>query len=373
MTKGIYSSLLFLLFTTIGLSQNQFSVTLKGQIVNGENDTLKLIQNDGKENKLITSIPLDKKGEFKQKISLTDKDYYLLQLDDNQSVNIVINGSEDPIEVYADGKDMFHHTNFKNSEASQNLNEFLRVSSVYKQKLDSVNKYLQSNKEKQEQIKQEFQPIYQSFLNERAQFMAENANSPALIGVLSTLDIEHEFSTYEKVVEELNKGFGESPTIQRIYKQYKANAEIIKSREPIGIGADAIDIALPTPDGDTLRLSDYKGQYVLLDFWASWCGPCRRENPNVVKMYNKYKDKGFVVFSVSLDKDKNSWKKAIEQDGLIWNTHVSDLKYWSSAPAQAYKVHSIPHSFLIDKDGKIIAANLRGEGLENKLKEIFGE
>lgn len=374
MIKRIFSSLLFLLFTTIGLSQDQFTVTLKGQIVNGSNDTLKLIQNDGKNNEILTTIPLDKKGIFKQKITLTDKDYYLLQLDDNQSVNVVIEGGQkEPIEIFSDGKNMFHFTNFKNSEASQSLIEFLRVSNIYKQKLDSVNQYLQQNRGQEQQIKQDFQPIYQSFINERNQFMNAHSKSPALIGVLSTLDIENEFPVYEKTVKELNEAFGESPTIERIFKQYKANAKIIKSRQPIDIGSEAIDIVLPTPAGDTLRLSDYKGQYVLLDFWASWCGPCRRENPNVVKMYKKYKEKGFVVFSVSLDKNKESWEKAIQQDGLIWPTHVSDLKYWQSAPAQDYKVHSIPHSFLIDPEGKIIAANLRGESLESKLKEIFGE
>ncbi len=373
MTKGIYNTLLFLILTSVGWSQNQFSVTLKGQIVNGSNDTLKLIQNDGKQNRLITSIPLDSQGKFSQTIKLSSKDYYLLQLNENQNVNIVIDQTDKPIEIYSDGKNMFRYTNFKNSEASQSLNEFLRTSAIYKHKLDSVNQYLQQNRQNQQQIKQSFQPIYQTFINDRAQFMKINSGSPALIGVLSTLDIENEFSTYEKVVEELNKAFGESPTIKRIYKQYKANKEIIKARQPLAMGSDAIDIALPNPKGDTLRLSDYEGHYVLLDFWASWCGPCRRENPNVVNMYNKYKDKGFVIFSVSLDKSKSGWEKAIQQDGLVWDTHVSDLKYWNSAPAKAYKVHSIPHSFLINPEGKIVDQNLRGEGLQNKLREIYGE
>ena len=373
MTKGIYSTLLFLVFTTIGLSQSQFSVTLKGQIVNSENDTLKLIQNDGQENKVIATIPINKKGLFEQKIVFTDKDYYLLQLANNQSVNVVIDGSKGPIEIYGDGNNLFLYTNFKNSDASQSLNEFIRTSSQYKQKLDSVNQYLQANQSQEQQIKQDFQPIYESFINERNQFMKDNENSPALIAVLSTLNVETEFSIYKKLVKELEVGFGESPTIKRIAEQYKANEAIIQSRLPIEMGSKAIDIALPNPEGDTMRLSDYKGKYVLLDFWASWCGPCRRENPNVVNMYNKYKDKGFIIFSVSLDKDMGGWKNAIKQDGLVWDTHVSDLKFWQSAPAQDYKVHSIPHSFLIDPDGNIIDQNLRGDGLANKLKEIYGE
>ena len=116
-----------------------------------------------------------------------------------------------------------------------------------------------------------------------------------------------------------------------------------------------------------------RGKVVLIDFWASWCGPCRRENPNVVKLYEKYKDKGFEIFSISLDKDKTAWIKAIKDDNLKWTNHVSDLKYWSSEAAKLYGVSSIPSTVLIDKEGRVIAKNLRGRDLELKMKEIFGE
>jgi len=109
---------------------------------------------------------------------------------------------------------------------------------------------------------------------------------------------------------------------------------------------------------------------VLIDFWASWCGPCRKENPHVVNIYSKYHDKGFEIFSVSLDKDKTSWINAIAKDNLTWANHVSDLKYWKSAAALDYGVSSIPYTVLIDKKGKIVAKKLRGEALENKIKEL---
>ena len=111
---------------------------------------------------------------------------------------------------------------------------------------------------------------------------------------------------------------------------------------------------------------------VLLDFWASWCGPCRRENPNVVKMYKEYHSQGFDVFGVSLDKTKKAWEQAVKQDGLTW-THVSDLKFWQSAGAKTYKVQSIPQTFLIDKDGIIVAIGLRGLALEQKVKELLNK
>lgn len=134
----------------------------------------------------------------------------------------------------------------------------------------------------------------------------------------------------------------------------------------------APDLVVADRDGNPLALSSLRGKVVLLDFWASWCGPCRMENPNVVKLYDKYKDKGFTIYSVSLDQDKSAWLKAIESDNLKWPNHVSDLKGWQSEAAAVYGVNSIPATFLIDKDGKLIESGLRGARLEQKLQQIFG-
>lgn len=142
---------------------------------------------------------------------------------------------------------------------------------------------------------------------------------------------------------------------------------------PVGIevGQRAPEIRLPDPDGEEIALSSLRGKVVLLDFWAAWCGPCRRENPNIVTQYNRYKDDGFTVYSVSLDLKKEDWVQAIEADGLSWPNHVSDLKFWYSEPATEYQIEAIPASFILDENGVIIAKNLRGPELASFLSELF--
>jgi peroxiredoxin len=146
--------------------------------------------------------------------------------------------------------------------------------------------------------------------------------------------------------------------------------EIAEGLKKTAIGVVAPDFTMNDPEGKPVQLSSLRGKVVLIDFWASWCGPCRQENPNVVKLYQKYNGKGFQIIGVSLDRNKEEWVKAIKDDQLSW-IHVSDLQFWQNAAARLYSVSQIPQSFLLDKDGKIIAKDLRGEKLAEKLNELF--
>lgn len=176
----------------------------------------------------------------------------------------------------------------------------------------------------------------------------------------------------KKMYNAFSKKYANSPITESLGQQVTSIEASFNDYQLLKDGKkQAPDITMKTPEGNELRLSALKGKVVLIDFWASWCGPCRKENPNVVRLYNKYKNKGFTIFSVSLDEDGEKWKQAIEADGLAWPNHVSDLKGWSSIVVQQYGIQGIPHTVLIDKNGNIIEVGLRGQDLERKLESLL--
>lgn len=197
-------------------------------------------------------------------------------------------------------------------------------------------------------------------------YAMSNPTSPVALYAIETysgydMDPSKVEPFYEKLASEIrNSGSGKA-----FYKR-------IETAKKTAVGSMAMNFTQPDTLGHPVSLSNFKGKYVLLDFWASWCGPCRAENPNVVKAFNEYKDKNFTVLSVSLDQPgkKEAWLNAIHKDGLTW-THVSDLKFWDNAVAKEYGIRAIPQNLLLDPSGKIIAKNIRGEELNKKLAEIF--
>ena len=226
-----------------------------------------------------------------------------------------------------------------------------------------------------------------AFINE---VLASGKNEEAALGALEHVKTQMGWSEYEKALKATEDALGGGEFHKALRKNYAANHNPPQPRTLPGgqnggatnrnqttmgrrpsTGAVAPDIVMNGINGEERKLSDLRGKVVLIDFWASWCGPCRRENPNVVRAYERYKDQGFEVFSVSLDSQADRWEKAIAQDGLIWENHVSDLQGWSNAAARAYGVTSIPFTLLVDRNGEVIASNLRGSRLFAQLEQLM--
>jgi peroxiredoxin len=199
------------------------------------------------------------------------------------------------------------------------------------------------------------------------QFIKDNPDSYISLMALDNIAYNSDYSDIAPLWD------GLSPAL-KASKGGKSFAERLPKMKAIAIGASAPEFAQADTAGKTVNLSSFRGKYVLIDFWASWCGPCRRENPNLVKAYNRFKGQSFTVLGVSLDKPgaKDKWLAAIHKDGLTWN-HVSDLKFWDNQVAVQYAIRGIPQNFLIDPQGKIVAKNLFGDDLEDKLEELFGK
>lgn len=210
--------------------------------------------------------------------------------------------------------------------------------------------------------------------------MLKDPSNPANLVLMTSLTPSMGFQYWEasnlealkKVSEAYQKEYEDSPMTKNMMMQV---AEIEKAyvdyKLLISGEKDAPDIVLPNPEGQTMKLSDLKGKVVLIDFWASWCAPCRRANPHVVSLYHKYKSKGFTVFSVSLDSDRASWMRAIEADKLAWPNHVSDLQQWKTPLTRIYGFNAIPFTVLVDRKGKIVGTNFRDAELERKLLELL--
>ena len=255
----------------------------------------------------------------------------------------------------------------KGSAVNNDFIEFQKTFNPLFQKLTALNQkmYATPNQQPNDSLVALFKATVDTTVAAIEKFVANKKSSPVTPFLLVvTRELEQDPITLEKRFARL------SPASQKGFYG-KILEEGLASSKVGTLGSEAIEFTQNDTTGNPVSLNSFRGKYVLIDFWASWCKPCRMENPNVVTAYKKFKDKNFTVLGVSLDKSRDSWIQAINDDGLAW-TQVSDLQSWNNAAARKYKIESIPQNFLVDPNGKIVGKNLRGEDLEAKLCELLG-
>lgn len=377
--KKISIIILFVLTSISTFAQDKV-VNITGKVMNVVPDKKVLLQVINGRGTAITVdssvVAADKSFKFNSKIP-DGGGYYLINffgMELSQKVLLILEGGE-TVNLIADGLDTpAKRGSFQLTGDSKNIeyfNRILKISQELQTKVESWNLQVTAAKAKKDdatiqKIQNEFQAAQEANLNKIKALLPEmGTHLVALWTAGNFLDPVNDMETLLQVAEKFKIEKGNSANVH-----IKTFLQQVMRLKGVSVGSEAPEIAMKTPNDKVLALSSLRGKYVLLDFWASWCGPCRRENPNVVRIYYKFKDKNFDIFSVSLDQEKTSWLTAIEKDGMAWN-HVSDLQYWNSAAAVAYGVQGIPATFLLDKEGKVIAKNLRGEELEKKLEEIL--
>ena len=348
----------------------QINVNITGNVFNSGVDSVYLTQNINGKTVTHISAPMKKDGSFALKGTVPAPDYYSVIIK-KYPVHIILHQNSE-FQIYGDGSNLDQFLNIVNSTESNNMHKFIRQQDAWAGSIALAQDELKMDPSKKAEINKNMGVLAERFQNTQTNYIRQNNNSAALYPVLNSVDINSDFATYESIVTQLEHNFGTSPTIKKLVKKFTAYKAVVQANDKFAPGKPAPDFEETKTDGTTMKLSDLKGKVVLIDFWASWCGPCRRENPAVVGLYKKYKDDGFTVISVSLDKDRTKWLAAIEKDGLIWPNHVSDLKFWQAKVARQYGVSSIPYTVLIDAEGNIIRTKLRSHDLAVELERIFG-
>lgn len=276
---------------------------------------------------------------------------------ENQNVSIA-GDLNDNRNIIADGSNAQQLLNEYNVENKKFNNQFNELRQQYKTAAQN------NDEDAIERIENEYNKVENNQNNYQTLFLTKNSNSFVAAYVLYSNRYNYELNELEDFVNNFN--IKEENDYSKLLEEY------IAILQRVDVGQPYLDFTQETPEGDMLSLSELvgKSKLLLIDFWASWCGPCRAENPNVVEVYKEYHEKGFDVLGVSLDMEKDKWIKAIEDDGLIWH-NISDLKYWNNEAAKSYGISSIPSNLLLDENGTIIAKNLRGEDLRSKVEEIL--
>jgi len=329
---------------------------------------------------VIDSTTLDDKGNFSFTNASPSAGFYRVKANEQNFAMLVLDSGQ-KVTLTGDYKNLGNSYKAEGSEDTKIFLEFNELGREIQQRTDSMQQAFQAlvgttkmDSLKMDSLNKVFGDVYNKIIDayqERfSALVIKNKSSLAVLAGIQQLNPEKYIALYKEVDAALTAKYPSSKYLANLKKDIAAFEDQAQKASRLAPGTVAPDFTLTTPEGKPLALSSFRGKVVLVDFWASWCGPCRKENPNVVAMYKKFHNKGFEIYGVSLDEDEDKWLNAIKADGLIWN-HASDLKGWKNQAARLYGVEAIPFTLLLDKEGKIIDKGLRGKELEEKIQQAL--
>lgn len=348
---------------------------IKGTIANASGSYVVLEQLTATKALPLDSVKAGSDGTFKLSHEVKAEGFYRIRIAPNNFVILLLGPQDREVTVNGNAIDFFRSYTVSGSAGSTLLKEVDTHFRTAFERLDSLRKVFYAK-----QGDPNIDAIAKGLDAEAARidsskrwfvegFIKANPASLAQLSAVQALPIDHNIDLYRTVVANLKGHAGQDYVAQISARIAEQDARVLADRlTAIGSPAPALD--LTTPDGRPISLADFKGKVTLIDFWASWCGPCRQENPNVVRMYQRFRDKGFEIYGVSLDKDKDKWVAAIAKDGLTW-PHGSELNFWQSSFVPRYRIEGIPMTYLLDRQGNIIDKGLRGPALEKRLEELL--